>query len=627
MKILKNHDDANTTMTRLLRRIQRVAPFSIVLVFFWAAAAQAQTNKQITYSVAIPVDRAAASSAPAEIRSAPEPVIRPIDQAATPPVVKSSPEKAKDSSSKKKVDKKKLAVAQTASSKAAATKASKEKAKKTSTNKQVATRTLKKNSSSAAYKSPEDAAKLAGKTAPPTQVTLKSMTVGSDVDVGKLASTLGTSSSESSSVEAPNISDFVVQTDVSDEEARLAESSEYDDEDLSPDAKSINLSAVEPTPIIANNSPLMISDERENFVNEFQAYVEAKIVPRVPGAALAIITDGKIKVLQAYGVKKIGENDLIDTHTAFRLASVSKTIAGTAAGVLVRDGYVFWDTTISTVLPNVEFSNPRYGNQITLRNILSQSSGLPAHSGDNLIENGSSFEEVVQKLKTINFVCPPGKCYAYQNVMLSLLSDIVTAKTGKTYEQFVKEKIFAPLGMRSASIGMEGLFATNNYAIPHEVNSRGKWYTKEIAQNYYRLNPAAGANASIDDMSRWVLAQLGRNPDVLSLDLLETIHAKVTKTTPSQSHYGAKNGVTDTHYGMGWRTFDYRGDSNFVHHGGYVFGSRSEMVFNKELQIGMVMLSNCNRLPGDIIFKFLDAYEDQKRGVRKLAMAPIRRKK
>ena len=131
------------------------------------------------------------------------------------------------------------------------------------------------------------------------------------------------------------------------------------------------------------------------------------------------------------------------------------------------------------------------------------------------------------------------------------------------------------------------------------------------------LNPAAGVNASISDMSRWVLAHMGHNPEVLSPIVLKTVHAKVTRNTPAQNHYGNREGVTDSHYGLGWRVFDYRGDKNFVHHGGGVKGFRSEVVFNPDLQIGMVVLTNTERLGGDIIFKFLDAYEDDKRGEKR----------
>jgi len=384
------------------------------------------------------------------------------------------------------------------------------------------------------------------------------------------------------------------------------------------------------TPVIAavKNIPLPISNEREAFITEFKKYVEDKVVPRVPGVAIAIITEGKVKVLQAYGVKKVGGRDFIDTDTAFRLASVSKTIAGTTAGILVNDGVLSWTTPVVSVLPNVQFSNPRYGNQLSLRDILSQSTGLPTHSGDNYIEEGLPFDSVVQKLKSVHFVCPPGKCYGYQNVSFSLFDGMVRNKTGKPYEQYVQEKLFNPLGMQTASFGLAGLKAHNNFALPHVATSKG-WHTEKITENYYRMHPAAGANASVTDMARWILAQMGKHPEVLSPTVLNAVHDKVTKNTATQSHYGAREGVTDTHYGIGWRVFDYRGDKNFLHHGGYVLGFQSQLVFNKELQIGMVALSNSNRMPTNIIFEFLDAYEDEKRGPRKIlpSIAPLAKKR
>jgi beta-lactamase class C len=258
---------------------------------------------------------------------------------------------------------------------------------------------------------------------------------------------------------------------------------------------------------------------------------------------------------------------------------------------------------------------------------MSQATGLPTHTFTNLIEENIPYEEAVKRLRYINFVCPPGKCYAYQNVTYSLISDIIQKKTRETYDQYVKEKLFLPLGMTSASFGLDGLKASNNFALPNIMTARGRWNTTDIEENYYHIYPAAGANASIRDMSRWVLAQIGHNPDVLSPAILSELHAKVTINTPAQSHYGAREGVTDTHYGLGWRVFDYRGDKNFVHHGGWVKGFRSEVVFSPELQIGMVFLTNSEtRLARDIIFKFLDSYEDDKQGVKKVAAITPKRK-
>lgn len=572
-----------------------------------AAFAQAE-DKQISYSVAVPTVHAEASSAaapaPTPVLTAPAPVIRPIEQAASVPVSKKpSAKKAKAAAADDEDDEDdddedvKPAKKSAAGNKKAT-------AKKSASTKSTAVKTAATSKKPAPKAAPEPIKAVA-------KATVESTPEPKPTALKPVAATLVAGAATAAALSKAQAS----------EDEQLADSG-FDDD--MPSASQ----AAHAAGVTMNNAPLPMSSQREDFVNEFKRYVETKLVPRVPGVALAVIADGKVKVLQAYGVKKTGGSDPITINTAFRLASVSKTIAGTTAGVMVQDGLINWDTPLTSVLPNVEFSNPRYGNQLTLGNLLSQSSGLPTHSGDNYIEEGESFESVINRLKYINFVCPPGKCYAYQNVSFSLLANVVRKKTGKPYEQYVKEKIFAPLGMRDASVGMEGLFATNNYALPHVLTGRGRWYTEKITENYYRMNPAAGANASISDMSRWVLAHMGLNPEVLPPALLRSVHAKVTKNTPAQSHYGAIEGVTDTHYGMGWRTFDYRGDKNFLHHGGYVLGFRSEMVLNPELQIGMVVLSNCNKLPGDIIFKFLDAYEDDKHGERRVAAkAPAKKKK
>ncbi len=366
-----------------------------------------------------------------------------------------------------------------------------------------------------------------------------------------------------------------------------------------------------------------LSGERENFVTAFENLVVTRIVPKVPGLALAIISDGQVKVLRGFGEKKAGSHDWVNTNTVFRLASVSKTIASTAAAVMVRDGKISWDTTISSLVPEVKFSNPRYGDKITVRDIMSQATGLPTHTNTHLIEDNVPYVDAVNSLRYVNFVCPPGKCYAYQNVTFSLIGNLIFNRTGTAYEKYVSEKLFKPLGMVSASFGLAGLRATNNFAQPH-VMGRRRWLTTNIDENYYHIYPAAGANASIADMSQWVLAQMGHNPNILSTELLKQLHQKVTKNTPAQSHYGTSIGATDTYYGLGWRVFDYRGDKNFVHHGGWVKGFRSEMVFNQELQIGMVLLTNSEtKLARNIIFKFLDAYANDKQGQKKLAQLKL----
>ena len=224
-----------------------------------------------------------------------------------------------------------------------------------------------------------------------------------------------------------------------------------------------------------------------------------------------------------------------------------------------------------------------------------------------------SYDRILGKLNKVDFVCAPGECYGYQNVVFSLVGDVVKANTGMNYTAFVEDKIFTPLKMSRASFGRESFLSDSNHAEPHIWTGK-KWSATRTTDHYYRIPPAAGVNASISDMRAWLLAQLGHTPEVLSKSMLDEMQTGVISTTRHQAHYRWRRGIDNVKYGLGWRTFDYGRDKGFVQHGGYVRGMRSEMVFNRELQTGMVFLTNSepNRL-GDLVFDFLDMYQADRR--------------
>lgn len=345
------------------------------------------------------------------------------------------------------------------------------------------------------------------------------------------------------------------------------------------------------------------------FVREFEDYVAKKVVPQVPGVAIVVVAGGEIKSMRSWGVKQYGSNDKITPDTVFRLASVSKTLASTAAAILVNQGKIRWDTKVLSLLPDVTFKNKKYAEQLTLKHLLSQATGLPTHASTSLIEADKSYDEAVRRLRYAKFICAPGRCYAYQNITYSLAGDMIHKQSSQTFEEFVKDYLFTPLGMQSASYGLEGYLASPNRALPH-VRWKKSWGRAEVTENYYRIAPAAGANASIADMGQFLLAQLGKRNDILPNLVLNELQSRVTRNTPAQNHYAKQRAVYNTAYGLGWRVFDYGLHRNFVHHGGWVKGFRSEMVFNRELQIGMVFLTNSeSRLARDVIFKFMDMHE------------------
>ena len=353
------------------------------------------------------------------------------------------------------------------------------------------------------------------------------------------------------------------------------------------------------------------NDDRGNAI-AFDKYVDENIVPDIPGAALIIIADGRVQLVKSYGVRETRSEKPVTPETVFRLASVSKTFASSAIAVLVEDEVLDWEIPIQSRLDHINFKNVDYGQRITLQNLLSHTTGLVPHAYTNLIDDNVPYDQIIKRLKEVDFVCAPGKCYSYQNIVFSLSADIIESYTGMSYEAFVSKNLFVPLDMKNASFGLESFLTEENHAVPH-VKKKGKWRSVKVTQNYYNVAPAAGVNASILDMGQWLLAQLGHRPDVLSESTLDSLHKRVIKTTHSQAHYGQRETMGDTHYGLGWRIFDFGNYKDVVHHSGWVKGFRSEIVLNRESQIGMAFLTNAEpKRANEIVFKFLEIYENSK---------------
>lgn len=364
-------------------------------------------------------------------------------------------------------------------------------------------------------------------------------------------------------------------------------------------------------PVLADDS---MTHRPVDFVRATEQYMVEEILPHIPGAAMAIIADGQIELLSGYGIREVGKTEPVDRDTLFRLASVSKTIASTAAGVAVNAQELQWQTPVSQLLP-LSVGNPDYRDQITLQSLLSHTTGLMPQAYTNLIEANVPYQKVISRLDEVSFICPPSTCYSYQNVAFSLVGDLLLAATGERYEDYTERRLFEPLGMDSASFGWQAFIDNPNRATPH-VRSRGRWTPVEPDRNYYNVAPAAGANASITDMALWVRAQLGQRPDILPLSVLDELHSPRVATSYRQAHYRAHPELRNIHYGLGWRVFDFGEHRRFVHHGGWVEGTRTEVLFNRERQLGLVFLSNSeNRYAREVVYRFLELYTNYYREV------------
>src|SRR6185312_6679036 len=137
-----------------------------------------------------------------------------------------------------------------------------------------------------------------------------------------------------------------------------------------------------------------------------------------------------------------------------------------------RPSALSWDTRLASVLPFFKLRDANASQEATVRDILSQSIGLPHNAYDNLLSSGVSYQELERKLATVPMTCDPGSCYGYQNIAFSLIGDVIHAKTGQFFIQLVDRYLFLPLGMTTASYGRDGLEGSHSWARPHY--KRGK---------------------------------------------------------------------------------------------------------------------------------------------------------
>jgi len=355
--------------------------------------------------------------------------------------------------------------------------------------------------------------------------------------------------------------------------------------------------------------PTDVSSDVKAVAADFDTWLdEVAASNQVSGLAAAVVSDKTILLQRGIGWADASRDKPVTPDSVFRLASLSKAFASALTAMLVDEGMLSWQTKVAGVLPTFELHDVAASNSLTVRDILSQRVGLPHNTYDNLLEQNEPYQELVDKLKDVPLACGVGDCYGYQNITFALIGDITYAVSGDFFYHQVEKRIFHPLGMDSATYGRDAIEANPNWAQPHSRRGPG-WVPIGIKESYYHVPPAAGVNASIKDMTQWLIAQMGGRPDVLSNDLLTTLHTPLV-STPSELHATPwrRARLSDASYALGWRIYEYGGQT-LVFHAGAVQGYRSMIAFFPKQKFGAVMLWNCECVvPSGLMPMLLDRY-------------------
>lgn len=329
-----------------------------------------------------------------------------------------------------------------------------------------------------------------------------------------------------------------------------------------------------------------------------------------PGAAVAVVKDGKVVLAKGYGVRQAGAPAAVDAHTLFQIASNTKAFTAAALAMLVDEGELRWDDRVQTYLPWFELSDPYVTREFTIRDLLTHRSGLGLGAGDLLWWHSDyAREEIVRRLRTLRPVTSFRSAYAYDNVLFIAAGLVIEAVTAKRWEDVIRERIFAPLGMTEANTSVTT--PVQNVAQPHGlVDGRMVLVPRDSVDN---TAPAGGINANVTDLARWMIAQLdsGRAGD---RRLWTQPRAREMWTGVTITPIGMPTGALAplranfAEYALGWGVRDYNGYKVANHTGG-LSGMISRTMLVPDLKLGIVVLTNAESpLMDAIAFRILDSY-------------------
>jgi CubicO group peptidase (beta-lactamase class C family) len=317
----------------------------------------------------------------------------------------------------------------------------------------------------------------------------------------------------------------------------------------------------------------------------------------VPGLAVAIVKDGKVVLARGYGVRKLGEQTPVDENTLFGIASNTKAFTAALLAMLVDEGKIHWDDPVVKHLPAFQLYDPYVTREMTIRDLLTHRSGLGLGAGDLLWWPPTDFsrEEIVRKFRFVRPESSFRSRYAYDNVLYLVAGQVITAVTGKSWDDCIKERIFTPLGMTTSNTSVAALISSANAATPHA----------KIDGSLRRLAPqpldnvaACGAiNSSVAEMAKWLVAQLNRGRISEGLRLFSERQSRemwsaqtITPLGEPPPHLAALRSNFSA-YGLGWGLSEYRGSKTVSHTGG-LLGFVSRVTLVPDLNLGIVVLTN-----------------------------------
>src|ERR1700687_2209688 len=333
--------------------------------------------------------------------------------------------------------------------------------------------------------------------------------------------------------------------------------------------------------------------EIANKLQGFDSYMEQILKDwNTPGIGVGIVVNDKLVFAKGYVYRDYEKKLPFTPTTLQQIASNSKLFTAVSAGMLVEVGKLTWDKPVRESVPTIQFYNDQLNSNVTLRDMLSHRTGVTRH---DLIWFKSPFtrKELFDRLKYLEPQEPMRETFLYNNLMFSAVGQIIELKSGKTWEQFVRERIFTPLDMSSTTYSISDMTQHPDHGVPfREKRDSFELYKIPFYEDTEGVAPAGAIISNIDELSHWLIALMNDG----KYNGKQVLPANVLKAT-IQPAIGLPNTLGEAlgywellnpAYGMGRQTVSYRGRL-LTFHGGDLPGFHSQVSFMPNDKIGVIV--------------------------------------
>jgi len=327
-------------------------------------------------------------------------------------------------------------------------------------------------------------------------------------------------------------------------------------------------------------------------LGDFDEYVRKTMSDwKVPGAAIAVVKDGKVILSRGYGLRDVKNNQPVTEKTMFPIASITKSFTVATLGTLASEGKLDWDKPVREYLPDFRLYDDVMTLRVTPRDLVTHRTGLPRHDA-TWYRSGLTREQMYTRLQYLEPSRDLRREFQYNNLMFMTAGYLAGKLNSTTWENAVQQRIFTPLGMENSNFDFGGTFKAGG-DVAHAYRKDDNEVANEVP--IYPGDPALGPAGSIvsnlADMTQYLLMYLNQGKhdgkQIISVgDIRQMTSPQMIIHSPDlDPELGYDN------YGMGLFVTTYRGHK-YVQHGGNLDGFSLLISFLPDDNIGTVILLN-----------------------------------